>query len=118
MSGYVWIWHRHTVLVALPTVALLVRVRKSGFCWTIWIRFFYGCTVVAVPFILYLVRFCSPKPCTSKKKKYEYCCSRHGTFLGYLYILILYMHNVRIISTIVVLESTQMYKCIRQIQRH
>ena len=27
------------------------RVRKSGFCWTIWIRFFYGCSGCAVYFV-------------------------------------------------------------------
>ena len=30
---------------------LLVRVRESGFCWTIWIRFFYGCGGCAVYFV-------------------------------------------------------------------
>ena len=46
-----------------PLLVLLVRVRESGFCRTIWIRFFYCMAVVAVPFILYLVRFCSSKSC-------------------------------------------------------
>ena len=26
-------------------------VRESGFCWTIWIRFFYGCSGCAVYFV-------------------------------------------------------------------
>ena len=55
-------------LVGVPRLALLlVRVWESGFCWKIWIRFFYGCGgSVAVPFILYLVRFCSSKSCKNE----------------------------------------------------
>ena len=34
-----------------PLLVLLVRVRESGFCWTIWIRFFYGCGGCAVYFV-------------------------------------------------------------------
>ena len=32
-------------------LVLLVRVRESGFCWKIWIRFFYGCGGCAVYFV-------------------------------------------------------------------
>ena len=34
-----------------PLLVLLVRVRESGFCWKIWIRFFYGCGGCAVYFV-------------------------------------------------------------------
>ena len=55
-------------------LVLLVRVRESGFCWTIWIRFFYGCGGCAVYFgfstflvfqILYSTRKKSRRPTAS-----------------------------------------------------
>ena len=46
-----------------PLLVLLVRVRESGFCWTIWIRFFYSCGGCAVyfvfsTFLLFQILYC------------------------------------------------------------
>ena len=77
--------YRTRVRYSLPAARPFFWLRSQDNCPPLQLRlvpvrvlyeFFYGCTrlrVVAVPFILYLVRFCSPKPC---KKKY---CTSTGT---------------------------------------
>ena len=42
---------RLALLSPLLVLLVLVRVRESGFCRKIWIRFFYGCGGCAVYFV-------------------------------------------------------------------
>ena len=50
VAGGSW-WESRGWRCCPPLLVLLVRVRESGFCWTIWIRFFYGCGGCAVYFV-------------------------------------------------------------------